>query len=279
MVKGLSDMPSEPRQAPSLRALQGLLYDLMTAPSGVAAGLAARGLAPDALDGLIFGDARLGPVARLDIYANMYFFRILDVLREEFPRLARALGNEAFHDLTTDYLLAARPAHPSLREVGARLPAFILDHARGAERPWLPELAALERTHRELFDAADAEPLALAGLQALAPEAFTTLAVRLVPAQQLQVNTWSISSVWESAGEPEARPETLLVWRRDTTMHHRPIDSDAEAAMLRRAVEPATLTELCETFAEIRGGAVDVLAGEAFQLLARWVDDGLLTAA
>jgi len=277
-------VPSDPRPAPSLRAVQELLYELMTAPSGVAPALAARGLGPDALDGLIAGDERLGPVARLDLYANMYFFRILDVLREEFPRLAAAVGAEPFHDLITDYLLAERPAHPSLREVGGRLPGFIRTHVGVKDRPWLAELAALERTHRELFDAADAEPLTLAALQGLTPQAFSTLLVRLPPARRLLVHAFALSPVWESGGEPEERPETLLVWRRGTAVHHRAVAEDAEIAMLRRACAPATLAELCQLFCEIVATARPdeddgVLAAQAFQILARWVDDGLLTPA
>src|SRR3569623_2790886 len=61
-------MPSEPRQAPSLAEVQALLYELMPAPTGVAPALAARGLAADALDGLLAGDQRLGAVARLGRY-------------------------------------------------------------------------------------------------------------------------------------------------------------------------------------------------------------------
>ena len=284
-----SDVPAG--AALSLRALQGLLYDLMTAPEGVAAGLAARGLPADALDGLIVGDVRLSAAARLDIYANMYFFRILDVLREEFPRVATALGADAFHNLITDYLLADRPAHPSLREAGARLPAYLRAHALGAERPWLAELAALERAHRELFDGADAEVLTLAALQALPPDAFATLPVRLIPTHRLACHAFDVSRSWEAlaAGrdsdvtEPRPDPETLLIWRRETTVHHRAVGG-AELAMLRHAAEPTTLVGLCEVFAREANRALPeprddaALAGEAFQILAGWVDDGLLAA-
>jgi hypothetical protein len=263
-----------------LRELQEMLYDLITAPAGVMQGLEARGLPPDALDSVIVGDGRLSAAARLDIYANMYFFRILDVLREEYPRVAAALGGDAFHDLITDYLLAERPAHPSLREVGARLPGFLRTHRRGTERPWLPELAELERAHRELFDAADAAPLSMAALQALPPESFSTLPVRLIPAHRLLVHAFAAAATRQSGGEPEARPETLLVWRRETTVHHRPVENEAEAAMLRRADAPTTFTELCDIFVAARGAADEAtLAAEAFQVLARWVDDAILIAA
>src|ERR1700730_3510359 len=62
-----------------LKQLQSLLYRLITAPSGVAEGLAAeRELGAGGLDAIVLGDDRLSSEARVDIYANMYFYRILD---------------------------------------------------------------------------------------------------------------------------------------------------------------------------------------------------------
>ena len=73
-------------------------------------------------------DAKLSAVDRLDVYANMYFFRMLDVLRDDYAKVVAVVGDDAFHNLVTDYLVACRPAHPSLREVGARLPGFLARH-------------------------------------------------------------------------------------------------------------------------------------------------------
>ena len=145
-----------------LAELQARFHALVTAPESVAATLAARGAqAVGDVHELVVGDARLSAVERLEIYANMYFFRIRDVLRDEFPRTAALLGDSTFHDLVVDYLAAIPPRHPSLREVGARLPAFLAAHSTARARPWLAELARLERTRLELVDAPDAETLTL----------------------------------------------------------------------------------------------------------------------
>ena len=79
-------MPSD------LNWVESLLYRLITAPSGVAEGLAQeKSLAHGGLARVIAGDDRLSAEERVDIYANMYFYRILDVLKEDFPAtLARA---------------------------------------------------------------------------------------------------------------------------------------------------------------------------------------------
>ncbi len=58
----------------------------------------------------------------------MYFFRIRDVLAEQFPGVAAALDEDRFHNLVTDYLVKMPPANPSLKLVGARLPSYLAEH-------------------------------------------------------------------------------------------------------------------------------------------------------
>ena len=128
-----SPLPS----SPSLAAVQAIFYDLVTAPEGVASRLLEREREGDALhlEALVRPSTKMSPAERVDVYANMYFYRILDVLRDELPRTLAAVGDGAFHNLVTDYLLDCRPAHPSLREVGARLPEYMARHSLGRSRP------------------------------------------------------------------------------------------------------------------------------------------------
>jgi hypothetical protein len=62
---------------PKLRDVQSLLWRLLSAPEGVSKGMAelhrAGELGSQDLSFLVRADARLGPVERLDIYADMYF--------------------------------------------------------------------------------------------------------------------------------------------------------------------------------------------------------------
>ena len=101
--------------ADTLAALEADLYDLITAPEGVGKRLAELGRPPADLERTVRPNARLSAVERLDLYANMYFHRLHDVLRDEHPRVHAIAGDVAFHDFVTDYLLAHRPSHPSLR--------------------------------------------------------------------------------------------------------------------------------------------------------------------
>jgi hypothetical protein len=81
---------------------------------------------------------------------------------------------------------------------------------------------------------------------------------------------------------PTAHAESVLVWREGVAVRHRSVDHAAESAMLERAAGGATLGQLCEVFVAASAGsdpAADeaTLAALAFGVLARWVDDGLLT--
>ena len=113
-----------------LKELESLLYRLITAPSGVAEGLAAEhDLSAGGLDAIVLGDDRLSSEARVDIYANMYFYRILDALKEDFPATLAVLGDENFHNLVTGYILEYPPTDPSITHSGGHLAAYLRDQA------------------------------------------------------------------------------------------------------------------------------------------------------
>jgi hypothetical protein len=265
-----------------LAETQSRFHALVTAREDVAAVAVRDAAARAAVESMVVGDDRLSAVERLDVYATMYFVRIHDVLRDEYARTAAVLGGEAFHGLVTDYLQACPPAHPSLREAGARLPAFVGGDAVAAARPWLPELARLERARLEVFDGPDATPLSIAALRDIAPERFGGLCLRLIAAHRLLSGRFTISETWRAedpgAAPPRAEPETLIVWRRDADVFHRPADAD-EARFFPQLAAPAgaAFETLCAALAETRSD--DEAAARAFELVARWAGEGLLSAA
>ncbi|HEY6475204.1 MAG TPA: DNA-binding domain-containing protein [Polyangia bacterium] len=261
---------------------QAWFYQLVTARESVAATVATLGpQARRALDEIVAGDARLPAAARLEIYADMYFARLRDVLRDEYPKSLMLLGAAAFHDLVVDYLSACPPSHPSLRELGARLPGFLAEHPVAAERPWAAELARLERARLELFDGPDAEPLTIESLRARPPERFATLSLRLVPCQGLLALLFDVATLWraDDPGTVTPRPATgaVLVWRREREVLHRGV-GDEEASWLRRlASDDVAFEALCAGLAD--GRTDEAAAARAFELVGRWASDGLLRAA
>jgi hypothetical protein len=262
----------------NLSDAQARFYQFVTALEDVAAIAGRLPRARALVDDLVVGDARLSAVERLDIYGTMYFVRIHDVLVEELPRTAAVLGAEAFHGLVTDYVQACPPTQPSLREVGARLPVFLATHACAAERPWLAELARLERARLEVFDGPDAAPVSLAALRAVPPDSFGALRLRLVSSHRLLDNRFAIAAVWrgeDATVPPRTEGETLVVWRREGTVYHRAADADEVRWLPRLADAQGILFgDLCAGLAE--GRSDEAAAARAFHLLACWAAEELI---
>jgi hypothetical protein len=269
-------------ESPSLAELQRRFFQLVTAPEGVAEELAAHNIPPDELASMVVGDRRASAVERLDVYANMYFYRILDVLRTDYPKLLAVVGDAAFHNLATDYLVAHPSRHPSLRFVGSALPGFVASHALGARRPWLAELAALEWARVDVFDRADVRLLTRDTLAARPPEAFAALALGPIPAHELVTVTHDVEETWrvvEGGREPEPprpteEPRTLLVWRRGVTVHHRLVD-EFERAALELVRAGTTFGLLCSALGA-RLPSEEEAAARAAGFLGRWLADELL---
>src|SRR4029077_17712611 len=145
-----------------LRELQArFLRSIATAPelSGV------HGFDP-ALLALVEARGPLGSAQRLGVYAEMYWARLVDVLRDDFPRVGAILGDDRFATLASAYLERNPSTNPSVRWVGTGFADFL------AERGPLPHLLfppyppRFEWTRLAVFDAADAVPLRLEALRA-----------------------------------------------------------------------------------------------------------------
>ncbi len=269
-----------------LRELQRLLTRLITAPSGVAEGLAQEpALGPRGLDAIIQGDERMTARERLEIYADAYFSRLLDVLREDYPLTLAALGDDNFHNLVTGYLLEYPPTEPSIFFAGRYLAAYLRTYPLAAERPWLAELAAFERAMLEAFHAPDAVPLDAAAMRAIPGADWPGVAVWLNPAARIIACAWRVDELAGANPQvklpqaPRRSPATILLWRRDGEIFFRPL-AEAERAALALAGRSAgaRFEEICD---ELAAHSPEPSAAPAAinWMLTGWLNDGLMVRA
>jgi hypothetical protein len=263
-----------------LKELQSLLYRLITAPSGVAEGLAAeRDLGAGGLDAIVLGDDRLSAEARVDIYANMYFYRIRDALKEDFPATLAVLGDDNFHNLVTGYLLEYPPTEPSISDCGRYLADYLRDHPLRRGAPFVVDLAKLERVVVEVFHGSDEAALEPDMLRATPPEDWPAMKLRIHPAAQIFALEWRVSELLRAVEEArqwkpaERGAIKVLVWRRNARVFYRDLEH-AEADALDAASRGATFAEICDVVAANADGQDPVAAMN--RLLARWLSDGIL---
>lgn len=226
---------------------------------------------------VVRGDDVLGPVERLDIYAGMYRTRLLDVLREDFPRTLAVVGDDTFATLVRRYLARCPSTNASVRQVGHRFADFLAtDQTIPA---FLADLARLEWARVEVFDAADAAPLRVADLLFIPAEAWPALRFKLIPACVVVDSAWPVHRIWADgetpllASLPEPEATTVRVWREEWSVSHAAMGL-SEARAFRALERGKPFAAICA--AVDTGLGADAAAREAGGILMRWLEDGLL---
>jgi hypothetical protein len=258
-----------------LRELQArFLRSIATAPelSGV------HGFDP-ALRELVEAGGPLGSAQRLGVYAEMYWARLVDVLREDFPRVGAILGDDRFTTLASAYLERNPSTNPSVCWVGAGFAEFLAGSV--ADLPFLADLARLEWTRLAVFDAADAIPLRLEALRAIPASKWPRLTFRPVPALRVLRCAWPVHELW-AADDPKAaatmvRPAAtvLRVWRDAFTVYQTHVDP-VEQVALRQLLAGAPFGVMCDRLEALL--PPDAVAREAGALILRWVEDQIIAS-
>ena len=248
-----------------------------------------------ALLAAVNGTGSLDAAQRIRIYADMYRARLVDVLREDYPRVAAAVGGADFAALACRYLTRHPSTNPSVRHVGRRFADWITGEASVA--PHLADLARLEWARVEVFDAADAEPLRLADLESLPPDEWPALRLQLIPACLVLESAWPVHEIWASA-DPEAdagapaddgtradgaaepapqawtrEPTVIRVWREGFSVSHAAMGLDEQRAF-RVLARGEPFAEICAAIED--GLDADTAAREVGAILLRWLEDGLI---
>ena len=199
---------------------------------------------PNELEQIVRSASARSAVERLDIYANMYFFRILDVLRDDCsPSCAPLVGDGAVSQ--PGHRLSAGAIRRAIRRcaTSARGCRRSSPRTRSPERPWLAELARLEWARHDVFDAGDATPLD-ARRAARAAARRVRARCRWRSSRRTRASSRATASKRCGRRSPTASSRrgpnplatedgTLLVWRRHGDVVHRTLDA-REASGARR---------------------------------------------
>lgn len=214
------------------------------------------------------------------VYLESYRARLVAALRDNFPVLQRALGDDAFAALAHAYIARHPSRFRSIRWFGDFLPRFLAEAPEWLPHPALVDLARMDWAVRAAFDAADARLLAFDDLAALAPGDWPARRFRPVPSLQLLDLDWCVEPIWKALNddpeatseEPQALAHVLLVWRPLLDCCWRSADS-CEAAALRALMNAASFAECCALIAQT--GVPDP-AQQAAAFIQNWIAEGLL---
>lgn len=94
----------------------------------------------------------LKPYQRIQIYNQQYWWRLLEILQENFPLVVRLFGYADFnHTLGIPYLLKHRPNHWSLNNLGDQLPNWLLDEYKAPDKEMIYHASILDLAFHNLF--------------------------------------------------------------------------------------------------------------------------------
>jgi hypothetical protein len=282
-----------------LAQIERWMQAIITHPGGVADGIqspqarAAAGASQSELGRIVNRSSRRTAIERLEVYANAYYARLLECLRDEFPALVHALGEEAFDGLAFAYLVECPPTSYTLAELGRRFPDY-LERTRPVEsddRPvagwadFLVDLARLERTYGEVFDGPGIETLPpLRPEQIDAIPAGRRLQARLQAAPclrllSLRFPAHEYATAVRRDGEPRV-PERSTTWlavsRIDYVVRRWPL-SAPQFALLESLVAGDTLQAAIER-AAVSSAGIDDLAGKLGAWFREWSANGFFVA-
>jgi hypothetical protein len=183
----------------------------------------------------VSGNERLSPVEQLDIYREQFWLRHTSSLVEDFPGLSGILGQDEWERLAEQYLREVAPDSYTLRDLGARLPQLI-EHASWLSHQALClDMARLELAYIEVFDAADAPPLAPERLAAIPEETFADARLVIAPSVRLLQVRYPVADLRRKlraeSDQPVAIPEPgaqrLVVYRRELRLWDMPVSEVA----------------------------------------------------
>jgi hypothetical protein len=174
---------------------------------------------------------------RLQIYANAYVARLLEVLRGEFPATAATVGDELFAGFALSYLQRHPSTSYTLAELGAKFPQHLATTRpqRESDAPdwadFLIELATLERLYSDVFDGPGTEddpPLSLGDVD---PERWPDCRLVFAPCVRLIRLRFPVHEVitavrrGEPVEMPAASPTDLIVTRREFVVRRQAVSA------------------------------------------------------
>jgi len=135
---------------------------------------------------------------RFSVYRNNVVASLSRALGERFPVVRRLVGDEFFNGMARAFLTVSLPRSPVIFAYGDTFPDFVAGFAPAAALPYLADTARLEANWTRAYHAADATPLPVERLLAIAPERLAGIRLSPHPAVALARSDFAIGTIWQA---------------------------------------------------------------------------------
>ncbi|MGE5415131.1 MAG: putative DNA-binding domain-containing protein [Syntrophomonadaceae bacterium] len=260
------------------RWMQAVIEQPGSVDEAVASPAARAELDPSQIQRVVRPSKTLTPVERVGVYQGMYLLRMIEALEGDYPAVAHFLGDEEFADLVTRYVAAHPSTSYTFNVLGRRFPEFIR-RSRGVRRKaFVADLARLELSVTEVFDAAaspawPAEEIARIPHEAWERAVFRPIAAFRLGAYGHPVNAYLQSVKEENHDHPSTgRGATwVAVWRKNYEVWRLDLSKPAYEFLRALARGRPFGNAVAASARNLQGSAGDQL----FRWLRDWVAEGM----
>ncbi len=197
------------------------------------------------------GSPRLSPAAQINLYRRQFWLRHTSSLIEDFPGLTTHLGQARWEKFSELFLTKVAPDSRFLGSLGRLLPEFIEEHMQTPDQALCVDLAQLEWSYQQIFDASDRLPFDFSSLASLREEQWLTLKFEVNPALRLLQLRYPLTQYrrallkQEEVAVPEASERFVIVYRRAERLWDKEVS--APCFFLLQALKSGlNLAEACE---------------------------------
>jgi putative DNA-binding protein len=237
------------------------------------------------LEDLLLPSSLMTARERLDVYASSYFLRLRDVMKSDFPGLAHALGDGGFDAAMREYVTRHPPDSFTLNRYGAGVEPFLAREctvkAVARRRPFLVELARLERAVEEVFHAPRRASVEAKRLKSIPVGRWNRALFVPIPAFRLLAFRWPVNRYLQAVYDekspeiPAREANWLVVYRKEWKSWRARLDRDPFellTALSKRVTLGAALAKL---LAKRRGRRRETLLASLGPWFQEWTAEGI----
>ncbi|WP_335943545.1 DNA-binding domain-containing protein [Pseudomonas sp. G166] len=138
------------------------------------------------------------PESRFAVYRNNVLSSLINALADNYPVVAKLVGEEFFRGMAGVYVQSAPPQSPIMSAYGADFAGFIERFEAAACVPYLADVARLERLQVEAGHAADAQPMSAERVVKVlsCPTLAAQLKIGFHPSLRLLQSTFAVVTIW-----------------------------------------------------------------------------------
>ena len=276
---------------PELDQIERWMQALIMHPDGINSGLRseeARDILPSSAEGLervVLPSKQLNSQERLGIYRDMYYWRLIGILEEEFPTVQQLFGEELFSEVARAYVTQHPSRHYSLTRLGSKFPGYLAEEVGDLpHRRFAAAVATVERAMEDVFDARQVEPIQFEDLQSIPIERWGDVRLQTIPALRLLRLDYPVNSFITAVREnrhmdiPATSPAFTAVYRHNYRVWR--VDLDLERFTLLDALhQNESMGSALDQCASIPGIDPTELTGSIGDWFREWTTQGLFCAA